>query len=603
MTRILKKISHYLSLAYYDFLFRAFLLLLSVKLLAFCVSTHLGIYCFISTFGSLLVALSFSLLLTSRHHKFFYLCLINLAFSLFLAIQLLYFKYFQDFLSLYNIDQLQQFSSIHDSILNLIDIEVLYFADLFFLPLMYFANKGMVHPRKRERLASFIIILSIGIYCNLDYLFHRSFATSLISRYLFAKNFGIVTYQADDVFSYLSTKLGNHAISSSELRFVKEHLTNRLRPGETHRYAGIGKGKNLVLIQVESLQGFVLERKLNGKEITPNLNTLLKSGILFRNIYDQTSAGSSSDALFLANCSLYPAAKGTVAFLYAQNRYDSLAKLLIENGYTTSVLHAYYKTFWNFEQLDKALGFEHQMYQEDFSMDEIIGWGVSDRSFFVQSLNIIKKLPSPFYLLMRTLTTHDPFDAVTSTIDDFPVDAVSDKLTGQYLRSMHYVDAAIGEFVHGLSKAGLLSQTVIVVYGDHRARLHEEGLRQIGIHDMTETRKIPLLISNSSWKIHDINDTIGGLIDLAPTLSSIMGVNMAGKVFLGKDLGHTGCGYVIFRDGSFIGPCGTIDRESARRELKVSDLIVEKDCVPLAKQIFGDTYRQEKKDADSSSFY
>jgi len=64
-----------------------------------------------------------------------------------------------------------------------------------------------------------------------------------------------------------------------------------------------------------------------------------------------------------------------------------------------------------------------------------------------------------------------------------------------------------------------------------------------------------------------------------------MGVNTEGKVFLGKDLGRTNHGYVIFRDGSFISPGRVIDRGSARKELMVSDLIIEKDCIPQLKNL------------------
>ena len=340
----------------------------------------------------------------------------------------------------------------------------------------------------------------------------------------------------------------------------------------------------MILIQVESMQNFVIGRKYNGKEITPNLNKMLKHGVVFRNIYDQTSAGSSSDALILSNCSLFPADKGTIAFHYAQNNFDSLAKILTDNGYATMVLHAYYKTFWNFQQLDKSLGFEHRHYQDDFVKDEIIGWGLSDRSFFIQSVDKIKSLPSPFYVLMRTLTTHDPFDAVTKVVDNFPVEELPEKSIGRYLRSMHYIDSAIGEFLQRLSKTGLLSQTVIVIYGDHRARLPQKELLQIGVQNKEESKKVPLIISNPDWKIHDTNTTVGGLIDLAPTVSTIMGISTAGKVFLGNDLGLNGPGYVIFRDGSLISPSGNTDRLSARNKLTASDLIIEKDCIPLVKQ-------------------
>jgi lipoteichoic acid synthase len=54
---------------------------------------------------------------------------------------------------------------------------------------------------------------------------------------------------------------------------------------------------------------------------------------------------------------------------------------------------------------------------------------------------------------------------------------------------MHYLDSAIGGFLQELTEADLLSNTIIVVYGDHRARLSEEDLRRIEITDMRERVK------------------------------------------------------------------------------------------------------------------
>ena len=581
--KALKKIGYYLSIAYYDWIFRITLLLLTAKILLFCAVTHLGIISFLTTFGVILIALSFSLLSNNKSFKIVNTLLVNLIFSLILALQMLYFKFFHDFISIYNINQLHQVPAVYASILNLVNFEVFLFLDLLILPLIFLKKKVSSFSTSKERLLSFVMVLMIGAYCNLDYLVQSKFVNSFISRYFFAYNFGIIAYEANDIISYAFSKFQKQSLTLSELNFLQKQLTSGPPTTAFHRYSGRGKGKNLIFIQIESMQSFVIGRKCKGKEITPNLNKLLKHGVIFRNIYDQTSAGSSSDASFISNCSLYPANKGTIAFNYAQNSFDSLAKALDLNGYSTLVLHAYYKNFWNFQQLDKTLGFEHRQYQKDFAKDELIGWGLSDRSFFKQSVNKIKDLQSPFYVLMRTLTSHDPFDAVTNTIDNFPVDDLPESL-GRYIRSMHYVDSTIGDFLVGLSEAGLLSQTIIVIYGDHRARLSEKEMLKIGVQNKDESRKIPIIIYNPEWEIHDSNPIIGGLIDLAPTVSTIMGISTSDKFFLGNDLGRNALGYVIFRDGTFISPSGNINREFARNMLKVSDLIIEKDSIPQAKR-------------------
>jgi lipoteichoic acid synthase len=144
---------------------------------------------------------------------------------------------------------------------------------------------------------------------------------------------------------------------------------------------------------------------------------------------------------------------------------------------------------------------------------------------------------------------------------------------------MHYLDSSIGNFLQELTDADLLSRTIIVVYGDHRARLSDEDLRRIGIAGMEERSKIPLIVSIPGRNKQDRQRTIGGLVDVTPMLCNILGIDISDKFFLGKDLGRNGKGYAIFRDGSFISPDETIDGARAEEELRLNDLILEKNVL------------------------
>lgn len=52
-------------------------------------------------------------------------------------------------------------------------------------------------------------------------------------------------------------------------------------------YKGVAKGKNLILIQTESFNNFVIGATYNGQEITPNLNKLLKKVLFISTIFIQ----------------------------------------------------------------------------------------------------------------------------------------------------------------------------------------------------------------------------------------------------------------------------------------------------------------------------
>jgi phosphoglycerol transferase MdoB-like AlkP superfamily enzyme len=247
-------------------------------------------------------------------------------------------------------------------------------------------------------------------------------------------------------------------------------------------------------------------------------------------------------------------------------------------------MHAYNKNFWNHATFEKSIGFEHQFYETSYIMTDMIGRrlrGLSDISFFSQSIDKIRALRAPFYVFLRTLSTHTPFIHFTTDIDNFPLSQLEGKIIGYYIRSMHYVDSAIGELLLKLHEHDLLSNTIVVVYGDHRARLPESELQLIGINDSDENNKIPLIIYLPDKKYVYHSDTIGGLIDIAPTICNILGVDISDKFFLGNDLASSQSSFVIFRNGSYISKDSFTDKTFAQRQLRISDLILEKDMIAL----------------------
>lgn len=401
-------------------------------------------------------------------------------------------------------------------------------------------------------------------------------------RYIFVWDAGVLNYQLVDGYCYAVSNIRKSIVSQSEIDTANAWF-KRMKEERFARnsFTGIGEGYDLIVIQVESLQNLVIGRLHDGREITENLNKIAREGLYFSNIYDQTAAGNSSDATLLANSSVYPARKGAASFLYAENCFDSLPKILGERGYMTAVLDPSKKSFWNSVEFDKSLGFHMQLYEGDFVQDDRIGLGLSDRSFLAQSIGKIGKMHVPYFAFLRTLTGHFPYSYVKEDIDHFPLGDIEGSLTGNYLRTVHYVDAAIGEFLRKLDVYNPAAKTVVVVYGDHRARLPDVELKKLGITDPKESKKIPLIIYLSGQKQGVKRDTIGGLIDLAPTLCNILNINISNRLFIGKDLGNGDRSFVVFRNGSYYSMDGSMNKTSAEEQLRVSDLILEKNMIRL----------------------
>jgi phosphoglycerol transferase MdoB-like AlkP superfamily enzyme len=189
------------------------------------------------------------------------------------------------------------------------------------------------------------------------------------------------------------------------------------------------------------------------------------------------------------------------------------------------------------------MGFARSYSRRDFVIDEKIGMGLSDESMLRQMVTKLDSLPQPYYAFILTLTSHSPFNY--PELPPFDVGSVRGDVAGDYLRAMHYTDAAIGRFVEALRARGMLDNAVLVIYGDHdgvtrRTAPRLERLLDIPASDewkwFAAERRIPLLIRLPHGEHAGSVSRLGGQIDVAPTLLALLGIPRAGTAFLGRDL-------------------------------------------------------------------
>jgi phosphoglycerol transferase MdoB-like AlkP superfamily enzyme len=193
-------------------------------------------------------------------------------------------------------------------------------------------------------------------------------------------------YHYLDFYNFISFNISRKSpVSKSEQTAIQTFFQDN--SFHNNNLNGAAKGKNLIMIQVEALQEFVINAKINGQEITPNLNKWIKKSAYFNNFFYQVSAGGTSDAEFMSNNSLYPSPSGAAYYLYPNNEYNSLPKSLKDNGYSTAALHGFKGTFWNRDVMYKAVGFDNFYSERDFNIDSTVGLGLSDKSFLNQSVD------------------------------------------------------------------------------------------------------------------------------------------------------------------------------------------------------------------------
>ena len=457
-------------------------------------------------------------------------------------------------------------SSVDQSIASLFQFkDVIYIVDLPFMlfALMKLHKNGIASTHFPKRVAKSLGIMALAIVTVISISSASNITSFAYNNNYSAKSLGVFYSHFYNTKLFIEKSiLQNANLIEEEKSLVEDYFKNRNKHKENSatseiKYKGITEGKNLIVVQMEALQQFVIGKTINGKEITPNLNKLIKDSLYFDNIYYQVSGGNTSDAEFLSNTSLYPLSEGSVYHRYAENTYHSMPSILKDKGYNTYSLHAFNKTFWNREEMYKALKFDTFYSSEDYIMDDFAGWSgnaLSDKSFFRQSLNMIDT-SKPFYSLFVTLSCHHPFTYFQDF--DFDVGEFEGAYIGNYIKGANYADSCIGEFVEDLKSKGLYDSSLLVFYGDHSAvpKIENAGLMQfLGIEyndfDWAKLQRVPLIIHYPGQQEGEVISTTGAQIDIMPTIANFMGLDVPHS--LGKDLVNTKESYAVLRNGSII---------------------------------------------------
>ena len=445
--------------------------------------------------GILILISQFSLLIKKKKRVYYYIIL-TIILTLICIVNSVYYHYYSSFASISILANITFANDVKDAIFQ----NVLKIIDLIYLwcPIAYFIfykclkkkeniKESSISNKKitKKALLTVLIIFIFAFFTMPLNAWGRLY--KLWNRESVVMNFGIYTYQLDDFIQSLTPKLNSIFGYDSSLKKATEFYEKNEEKKETNEYTNFFKGKNVIVIHAESMQTFPMKLTFNNKEVTPNLNKLAEEGIFFNNFYSQVGVGTSSDSEFTFNTSLMPSTKGTAFVNYFDREYISIPNILKSKGYYTFSMHANTGDFWNRNTMYKTLGYDDFYSKDSYIIDETIGLGLSDKSFFNQSVDKIKKIKEekeePYYGLLIMLSNHTPFNdlELTESFDtSISVDMgnytikrnyLENTVMNNYLRSVHYADSAIGEFIEKLDEEKLLEDTVIVIYGDHDARL------------------------------------------------------------------------------------------------------------------------------------
>ena len=470
---------------------------------------------------------------------------INLLLTAIFFAAIMYYKYYGVIPTYHALEQVNQVTAVSNSVFSLMHpYYLLIFADIIVLFVLFWRNdrvKTWKHKHNKKEKRPFVpVVFAVSLMlCLFQIMPNRASMNEIVK----AQEMGILNYEAYTIFQKEDTDLVNaKSINQDEINTLKG-----ITPTTSPAYRGTAEGKNVIIIQMESFQEFLMDLKIDGQEITPNMNKLARGSLYFPNFYQNVGQGNTSDAEFVVNTSFYIPPRGAATQHYADKELPSLPKLLKTKGYHSATFHTNVVEFWNRSELYKALGFDRYYDKAFFGEPDKVFFGSSDEILYGKTAEELKKMNDsgkPFYAQIISMTAHHPFTIPDSKYKMTLPERYEGTFVGDYIRSQNYADFALGQFIEQLKKDGLWDNSLVIVYGDHlglpiysltngdKELMKEIYGREYASSDMIN---IPLIIHGEGLK-PAVMKQVGGQVDILPTVANLAGLSLENQLHFGQDL-------------------------------------------------------------------
>jgi arylsulfatase A-like enzyme len=292
-----------------------------------------------------------------------------------------------------------------------------------------------------------------------------------------------------------------------------------------------GERPHVVLLFMESFRAADVG-VLGGKHgASPEFDRLSKEGVLFANFYScgvQTTRAVTASLFGILPCFSEKSAAGGRPRL----PLIGIADLLNGHGYTSAYISA---TSLDFEH--KGEFFANHGYAEVIGQDDVAAaipdaeptpWGYHDEYLFQYVADWLRDKDcrqQPAFLTVFTVSNHHPFQTPDSHHGpDFP--NAANPTHASFLRTFHYSDHCLGQFLKALRKTGLDRRTVLFVLGDHGISMGEHDGNLLSFNRLYgENVHVPLLVlAPGRIKKPAVIRDVASQVDLLPTVMDVLGL-------------------------------------------------------------------------------
>ena len=512
-------------------------------------------------FGFLIIAILFSPLLFIKKRKNLFAIILASIICILILVDHVYYSYFSALPTMGILSNAGEAVDVIPAIMTLLEpILALYIFDIiliivFYKQINYWINNvknKFELPKtkwKTSLLVTGLIVIVAGTFAanmrgdaSLEYMINRSYGPTtsaqsyslLGSHIIDIARFVIqeTSHLSDEQVQEISTWIADNKPSNNSVMMAKMSVGGAKTSVATTDLSGIAAGKNIIMIQVESLGGFAINQTIEDQAITPNLNKLATESYYYPNAVSTISGGHTSDADFTVNTSYFPFDDAAVFVRFGQDNFTSLPKNLIKNGYSAYAYHGFNRNFWNRNATYSSIGYQKFYAADNYQGGTKINMGLDDDTFLTQTAEYIAKQPKPSFSYVVTLSSHVPFSLPDNLKGlDIDTDAYREDV-GNYLLSINYTDRMLGKFFEKLKSAGLYDDSLIVVYGDHNPVMDSFTAGTVTYDsESAQNKEVPMFIKlPNSTESKTITKTATQL-DIMPTILDLAGISTNDLMF------------------------------------------------------------------------
>lgn len=527
--------------------------------------------------GFTLVAFGIALYFKRTLIYYSLLYIIDFFATLLLFLNVLYYREFTDYISINTILGYHTINKGFDaSAIPFASYDFVFWIDLLLIIVLMIINKVRVDRNGLPKGFAFkittigILLFSLDLFCSdiiRPQLLTRQFDREYLVRYL-----GIGPYTIFDGISTQQIAEKRKSAKATELEGIEKYIKDVRYAKPNKEMFGIAKNRNVIIIHLESFQQMSIDKKINGQEVTPFLNSLYhsKDTYSFDNFFHQVGQGKTSDAENMLETSTFGLPQGSLfSKLGADQTFQAMPAILRQRaGYTSAVFHGNYGSFWNRNLVYKRMGIDNFIDGSYFntSGDRSTAWGLKDKLMFKDSIPYLEQLQQPFYAKFLTVTNHTPYTMDQEDLDpNFTTSDTGSSIVDNYWLANHYLDQAVKEFFDYLKASGLYENSMIVLYGDHYgipnsdnkalAPLLDKNPDEWTDFDNVQLQRVPFMINIPGNGKGYIDHTYGGEIDVAPTIEHLLGITTKRYIQFGQDLFSPDHKQLVaFRDKTYVTP-------------------------------------------------